>query len=63
MVKKMVREETAQYKAAAATRATIKPAMAVPGWSATPSFLDVVETGEAASVEVLRVGAATEPEP
>lgn len=52
----------AQYRAAAAMRATIRPAMA-PFWSAAPSFLEEVSTGEVAeaSLELLRVGDVVEP--
>jgi len=51
----------AQYKAAAATSATMRPAMA-PFWSAAPSFLEAVSTGEVAeaSLEPLRVGDVVE---
>jgi hypothetical protein len=47
-----------QISAAAATKATIRPAMAEPpSPAAAPSFFDEVETGTAVVAAVLRVGA------
>ena len=50
-----------QYRAAAATSATIRPAIAVPLWSPAPSFFEVVETGAAPVDDAFVVGAVVLP--
>jgi hypothetical protein len=51
------RREVAQYSAAAATMATISPAIAAPPCSAAPSFLEVLGTGSVAAPVELDFGA------